>query len=152
MTPARFITLEGIEGAGKTTVADNITRSLRARGITLHATREPGGTKVAERIRALVLAGAEGLFPPPGEPRRRSGPRQGKVDNLIGPPLRRGERVWSDRFRNAPHADLRDTADVRGAAGARRQPDPPRAVARRMGAVRSLHGCHSRLPGRGPGR
>ncbi|MGC4111386.1 MAG: endolytic transglycosylase MltG [Nocardioides sp.] len=45
---ARFITLEGIEGAGKTTVADRITQTIRARGITLHATREPGGTKVAE--------------------------------------------------------------------------------------------------------
>ena len=55
MTPGRFITLEGIEGAGKTSVADIITRSLRARGITVQATREPGGTKVAERIRALVL-------------------------------------------------------------------------------------------------
>jgi len=55
MTQARFITLEGIEGAGKTTVADRITQALRQRGITVHATREPGGTRTAERIRALVL-------------------------------------------------------------------------------------------------
>ena len=52
MMPARFITFEGIEGAGKTTVADRITQSLRARGITVHATREPGGTKVPNGSRA----------------------------------------------------------------------------------------------------
>ena len=55
MTQARFITLEGIEGAGKTTVADRITQSLLARCITVHATREPVGTKLADRIRGVVL-------------------------------------------------------------------------------------------------
>ena len=47
MMQPRFITLEGIEGAGKTTVADRITQSLRARGITVHPTRDPGRTRTA---------------------------------------------------------------------------------------------------------
>ena len=104
MTPARFITLEGIEGAGKTTVADKITRSLRARGITLHATREPGGTKVAERIRALVLDRGEELITPTCETLLMFGARQVHVDNLIRPALTRGEWVLCDRFTDATHA------------------------------------------------
>jgi len=104
MTPARFITLEGIEGAGKTTVADRITQSLRARGITLHATREPGGTKVAERIRALVLDRGEELISPTAETLLMFGARQVHVDNLIRPALARGEWVLCDRFTDATHA------------------------------------------------
>ena len=104
MTPARFITLEGIEGAGKTTVADRITQSLRARGITLHATREPGGTKVADRIRALVLDRGEELISPTAETLLMFGARQVHVDNLIRPALARGEWVLCDRFTDATHA------------------------------------------------
>lgn len=52
MTPrGRFLTLEGIEGAGKSTVAAALATALRARGITVVATREPGGTPLAERLR-----------------------------------------------------------------------------------------------------
>ena len=104
MTPARFITLEGIEGAGKTTVADRITRSLRARGLTVHATREPGGTKVAERIRALVLDRGEELIAPTAETLLMFGARQVHLDNLIRPALARGEWVLCDRFTDATHA------------------------------------------------
>ena len=104
MMPARFITLEGIEGAGKTTVADRITRALRARGITIHATREPGGTKVAERIRALVLDRGEELIAPTAETLLMFGARQVHLDNLIRPALARGEWVLCDRFTDATHA------------------------------------------------
>lgn len=104
MTPARFITLEGIEGAGKTTVADRIIQSLRSRGITVHATREPGGTAVAERIRALVLdRGAEHISPT-AETLLMFGARQVHIDNLIRPALTRGEWVLCDRFTDATHA------------------------------------------------
>jgi dTMP kinase len=104
MTPARFITLEGIEGAGKTTVADRMTRALRARGITIHATREPGGTKVAERIRALVLDRGEEHISPTAETLLMFGARQVHLDNLIRPALARGEWVLCDRFTDATHA------------------------------------------------
>lgn len=104
MMPARFITLEGIEGAGKTTVADRITQALRARGIMLHATREPGGTKVAERIRALVLDRGEEHISATAETLLMFGARQVHVDNLIRPALARGEWVLCDRFTDATHA------------------------------------------------
>src|SRR4029078_4672039 len=104
MSQARFITLEGIEGAGKTTVADRITQTLRARGITVHATREPGGTKVAERIRALVLDRGEEHISATAETLLMFGARQVHVDNLIRPALTRGEWVLCDRFTDATHA------------------------------------------------
>jgi dTMP kinase len=104
MLPAKFITLEGIEGAGKTTVADRITQALRARGITLHATREPGGTKVAERIRSVVLDRGDEHISATAETLLMFGARQIHVDNLIRPALTRGEWVLCDRFTDATHA------------------------------------------------
>jgi dTMP kinase len=104
MMPARFITLEGIEGAGKTTVADRITQALRKRGITVHATREPGGTKLAERIRGLVLDRGEEHISATAETLLMFAARQVHVDNLIRPALARGEWVLCDRFTDATHA------------------------------------------------
>jgi len=104
MMPAKFITLEGIEGAGKTTVADRISQSLRARGFTVHATREPGGTKVAERVRALVLGRGDEHISATAETLLMFGARQVHVDNLIRPALTRGEWVLCDRFTDATHA------------------------------------------------
>jgi len=104
MTQARFITLEGIEGAGKTTVADRITQALRRRGISVHATREPGGTRTAERIRALVLDRGEEHISATAETLLMFGARQIHVDNLIRPTLARGEWVLCDRFTDATHA------------------------------------------------
>ena len=104
MTPARFITLEGIEGAGKTTVADRITQSLRKRGLTVHATREPGGTKLAERIRGAVLDRGEEHISATAETLLMFGARQIHIDNLIRPALSRGEWVLCDRFTDATHA------------------------------------------------
>ena len=104
MTPAKFITLEGIEGAGKTTVADRLTQTLRSRGLTVHATREPGGTKVAEGIRSLVLNRGEEHISATAETLLMFGARQIHVDNLIRPSLTRGEWVLCDRFTDATHA------------------------------------------------
>jgi dTMP kinase len=104
MMQARFITLEGIEGAGKTTVADRITQSLRKRGLTVHATREPGGTKLAERIRGAVLDRGEEHISATAETLLMFGARQIHIDNLIRPALARGEWVLCDRFTDATHA------------------------------------------------
>jgi dTMP kinase len=104
MMTAKFITLEGIEGAGKTTVADRLTQALRARGLTVHATREPGGTVVAERIRSVVLDRGEEHISATAETLLMFGARQVHVDNLIRPALTRGEWVLCDRFTDATHA------------------------------------------------
>jgi dTMP kinase len=104
MPSPRFITLEGIEGAGKTTVADRITQALRSRGITVHATREPGGTKVAERVRSVVLDRGEEHISATAETLLMFGARQIHIDNLIRPSLTRGEWVICDRFTDATHA------------------------------------------------
>jgi dTMP kinase len=104
MLTAKFITLEGIEGAGKTTVADRVTQALRGRGITVHATREPGGTKVAEGIRSLVLNRGDEHISATAETLLMFGARQIHVDNLIRPSLARGEWVVCDRFTDATHA------------------------------------------------
>ena len=104
MKPAKFITLEGIEGAGKTTVADRLTQALRKRGLTVHATREPGGTKVAEGIRSLVLNRGDEHISATAETLLMFGARQIHVDNLIRPSLTRGDWVLCDRFTDATHA------------------------------------------------
>ncbi len=104
MIPAKFITLEGIEGAGKTTVADRITQALRARGLIVHATREPGGTPVAERVRAVVLDRGDEHISATAETLLMFGARQIHIDNLIRPALTRGEWVLCDRFTDATHA------------------------------------------------
>ena len=70
----------------------------------MHATREPGGTKVAERIRALVLDRGEEHISATAETLLMFGARQVHVDNLIRPALARGEWVLCDRFTDATHA------------------------------------------------
>ena len=55
----RFITLEGPEGAGKTLMAERLAGALRARGLEVRLTREPGGTRLGEQVRSIVLARAQ---------------------------------------------------------------------------------------------
>ena len=110
MTRGRFITLEGIEGAGKSTVAQFILQLLRARGITARVTREPGGTPLAERVRQIVLErgvepthGPEAV-PPQAEMLLMFAARSIHIENLIRPALARGEWVVCDRFTDATRA------------------------------------------------
>ena len=70
----------------------------------MHATREPGGTKVAERVRALVLERGEEHISATAETLLMFGARQVHIDNLIRPALTRGEWVLCDRFTDATHA------------------------------------------------
>ena len=97
----RFITLEGIEGSGKSTLARELTARLRAQGLTVQATREPGGTPMAESIRGLVLARGEEPMPPSAELLLMFAARAVHVENLIRPALARGEWVLCDRFTDA---------------------------------------------------
>jgi dTMP kinase len=100
----RFITLEGIEGAGKSTVARFVREWLTGRGITVCATREPGGTPLAERVRELVLNRQGESITPVTETLLMFAARGLHIDNLIRPALARGDWVVCDRFTDATRA------------------------------------------------
>ena len=104
MSRGRFITLEGIEGAGKSTVAQLASEWLAARGITARVTREPGGTPLAERVRKIVLEKGPESVSPRAETLLMFAARSIHVDNLIRPALERGEWVICDRFTDATRA------------------------------------------------
>ena len=104
MTRGRFITLEGIEGAGKSTVAKLVIDVLTARGITARLTREPGGTPLAERVRQIVLERGSEAVSPAAETLLMFAARGIHVENLIRPALARGEWVVCDRFTDATRA------------------------------------------------
>lgn len=100
----RFLTLEGIEGAGKSTVAQFVLAYLARRQIPGRLTREPGGTPLAERIRQLVLErGAEPLSPVT-ETLLMFAARDLHLQHVIRPALARGEWVVCDRFTDATRA------------------------------------------------
>jgi dTMP kinase len=101
---ARFITLEGIEGAGKSTVADGLCAHLLARGIPALRTREPGGTPLAERVRALVLERGDEPLGATAEILLMFAARAIHLENLIRPALKRGTWVICDRFTDATYA------------------------------------------------
>lgn len=104
MTRGRFITLEGIEGAGKSTVAAALSEALRARGVPVRQTREPGGTPLAERLRELVLTRGTEVLSPEGETLLMFAARAVHLDNLVRPAIARGEWVICDRFTDATRA------------------------------------------------
>lgn len=94
----RFISLEGGEGVGKSTQARRLADSLRARGINLVETREPGGSPGAEAIRSLLLQGEEERWTPQAEALLFAAARADHVARTIKPALERGQWVLSDRF------------------------------------------------------
>lgn len=104
MSRGKFITLEGIEGAGKSTLARFVCDSLKARGISVLATREPGGTPLAERVRQIVLERGQEMLSPATETLLMFAARALHVDNVIRPALARGEWVVCDRFTDATRA------------------------------------------------
>ena len=104
MSRGRFITLEGIEGAGKSTIARIAQEWLSGRGVHVRATREPGGTPLAERIRSVVLERSEEAITPEAETLLMFAARSIHLANLIRPALARGEWVICDRFTDATRA------------------------------------------------
>lgn len=104
MSRGRFLTLEGIEGAGKSTLARFAAEWLRGQGIVVQLTREPGGTPLAERLRQIVLErGAEPLSAV-AETLVMFAARALHVAQVIEPALERGEWVLCDRFTDATRA------------------------------------------------
>jgi dTMP kinase len=104
VTAGRFVTFEGIEGVGKTTQVERVHAHLVAAGRTVVRTREPGGTPLAERIRAVVLDAAEEPVPPAAELLLMFAARAVHTENRIRPALARGDWVLCDRYTDATYA------------------------------------------------
>ncbi|MEO6155060.1 MAG: dTMP kinase [Thermomonas sp.] len=100
----RLITLEGGEGAGKSTVLAALRDALLADGCEVVSTREPGGTPLAERIRELLLDPSHEDASPQTELLLMFAARAQHVTERILPALRRGAWVISDRFTDSSHA------------------------------------------------
>jgi dTMP kinase len=97
--PGVFITFEGIDGSGKSTVASEVVRRLRDRfDREVVLTREPGGTSLGEGVRALVLSAASTGITPVAELLLFSAARAQHVSEVIEPQLRRGSIIICDRF------------------------------------------------------
>ncbi len=145
----RFITVEGIDGAGKSTHLEAMAGWLRERGQRVLLTREPGGTPLAEQLRAMVLH-------EPMEPLTEAllvfAARRDHLVHHILPALARGETVLCDRFTDATFAyqgggrgfDLAVLAQLEAWVQQGRQPDltlwfdlPPQQAADRRAAVRA---------------
>lgn len=94
----RFITLEGGEGAGKSTQIRRLAEALAARGLPVRITREPGGSPGAEEIRALVVSGEPGRWSAVTEALLMTSARRDHVERTVWPALAAGEWVLCDRF------------------------------------------------------
>ena len=100
----RFITLEGVEGAGKSTQAETIRALLTARGQDVLLTREPGGTPLAEDVRSLLLAERQERVEPLAEALLIFAARAQHLEAVIRPALRAGRWVLCDRFTDSTFA------------------------------------------------
>jgi dTMP kinase len=98
---SRFITLEGIEGSGKTVVSNEIRRSLERAGVPVTHTREPGGTALSEAIRGLLLDPERGGMDPRAELFLYLASRAQLVSEVIRPALAAGRTVVCDRYIDA---------------------------------------------------
>jgi len=144
---SRFITFEGIDGAGKSTHVEPLAASLRAQGWAVVCTREPGGTVLAELVRDLVLHEPMGGL---AETLLVFAARRDHIERVIAPALARGEIVLCDRFTDATFAyqghgrgqDLNVLRQLEAAVQGGLQPDvtlwfdiePARAAERRARA------------------
>ena len=99
-----FITLEGIEGAGKSTQLAYLKELIEAAGVPLVATREPGGTALGEKIRELLLHGTDNAMCADAELLLMFAARAEHLARVIKPALARGQWVLSDRFTDATYA------------------------------------------------
>jgi dTMP kinase len=101
MSQAKFITFEGVDGAGKSTHLEWFANTLRQRGVDLLVTREPGGTPLGERLREILLHNA---MHAETEALLMFAARREHIEQVIRPALQRGTWVISDRFSDASFA------------------------------------------------
>jgi dTMP kinase len=163
MSRGRFVTFEGTEGVGKSTQIALAAAHLRRRGVEPLVTREPGGTPLAEKLRALVLEPGHGPVGTTAELLILFAARASHVEEVIQPALGRGQWVLCDRFtdtteayqgggRGVPAAWIRQLAKI---AHPRLAPDltlildAPPAVAHARLAGRAAN--HDRIESEGPG-
>lgn len=99
----KFITLEGIDGAGKSTHLAWLSRFLKDRNIDVEVTREPGGTALGEQLRQLLLGGNASLHPET-ETLMVFAARREHLDKVILPALEAGKWILCDRFTDATYA------------------------------------------------
>ncbi|MDP1685791.1 dTMP kinase, partial [Hydrogenophaga sp.] len=153
-TAGLFITLEGIDGAGKSTHIAALAEAFRAAGRRLTLTREPGGTPLAEKLRELVLNDA---MDPLCEALLMFAARRDHLQQVIEPALARGDVVLCDRFTDATFAyqgggrgfdlavlrQLERWVQARPDTAMLRQPDltvwfdlPPEVAAQRLAGAR----------------
>ena len=104
MDTGKFITVEGIEGVGKSSNIANLTRAIERRGYNVLTTREPGGTPMAERIRELLIEHGDEPMPDVAELLLMMASRALHVSNVIRPALAAGTWVVCDRFIDASRA------------------------------------------------
>ena len=103
-TTGRFVTMEGIEGVGKSTQVARLSAALLEKGIAHVLTREPGGTALAESIRDVVLTARDEALPATAELLLMFAARAVHLKNLVEPNLRAGRWVICDRFTDATYA------------------------------------------------
>jgi dTMP kinase len=104
MARGKFITFEGGEGTGKSTQARLLAERLRARGLAVVLTREPGGAPGAEAIRKLLVEGDPGRWDATTEALLHYAARRAHLTQTVWPALKRGEWVVSDRFADSTMA------------------------------------------------
>jgi dTMP kinase len=104
MNRGRFITLEGIEGVGKSTHLDFIAAQLETSGHKVLLTREPGGTRLGEAVREILLHGGDLGIEPFAELLLMFSARSQHIEEVIRPVLESGVTVVCDRFTDASYA------------------------------------------------
>ena len=104
MPRGRFITFEGLDGTGKSTQLEKLASVLRRRGVEVITTREPGGTEIGERVRAIILDSRTRELSARAELALMFASRAQHVEELIKPALERGNWVLCDRFTDSSEA------------------------------------------------
>ncbi len=103
MNKSRFITFEGVDGAGKSTQLEWVRQFLKEHGVAVTVTREPGGTPLGEKLRAILLRNISGMHPET-EALLVFAARREHLERVIAPALARGDTVLCDRFSDASFA------------------------------------------------
>jgi len=120
MKRGKFITLEGGEGAGKSTQAKKLAAALKKRGIKVVLTREVGGSPAAEKIRQLWLSQDEGTWEPLAELLLIFAARREHLTRTVWPALQCGAWVICDRFVDSSYAYQGDFKDAEGSSAVKK--------------------------------
>src|SRR5258708_30313457 len=105
MVRGRFITLEGLDGSGKTTQLKRLAAWMQKRGVTPVVTRQPGGTATGDRIRELLLDSRSGKLAPLAEMALMFADRAQAIAEVIEPALAAGQTALCERFPDSTEAD-----------------------------------------------